>query len=183
MRGPLKMTSSCPRCGGSGTIKEPCAACAGQGFVMGEQPVRVRIPAGADDGDELRVRGKGSPGLFGGAAGDLLIRTRVTPHPWFERTGLDLRIKLPITLVEAVRGASVAVPTPSGVVQMKLKPRTQQGTQLRLKGKGVQRGETRGDLYVVVDVRLPDSEDPAMAELIAQVAPFYSRDVREGVAL
>ena len=148
-----------------------------------EQTLRVRIPTGADDGDELRVRGKGLPGVNGGAAGDLVIRTRVRPHEFFTRDGLDLELRLPITLAEAVRGGPVSVPTPSGAVQLKIPPRSQQGAKLRLKGKGVTRGKETGDLYVVLDVRLPDSDDPALAAVLADTDRFYTANVREGVAL
>lgn len=148
-----------------------------------EQTVRVRIPAGADDGDELRVRGKGAPGINGGAPGDVVIRTHVKPHAFFERTGLDLQLRLPLTLGEAVRGGPVSVPTPLGSVQLKIPARSQQGAKLRLKGKGVTRGKEQGDLYVVLDIRLPDSDDPALGELLAQTDRFYAGNVREGVAL
>lgn len=147
------------------------------------QTLRVRIPAGADDGDELRVRGKGAPGINGGAPGDLVIRTRVRPHDFFERHGLDLQLRLPITIGEAVRGGPVSVPTPSGPVQLKIPPRSQQGRKLRLKGKGVARGKDTGDLYVVLDVRLPEGDDPALANLLAETDRFYAANVREGVAL
>jgi curved DNA-binding protein len=148
-----------------------------------EQTLRVRIPPGADDGDELRVRGKGAPGRHGGSPGDVVIRTSIKPHPYFQRTGLDLELRLPITLGEAVRGGAISVPTPSGPVQMKIPARSQQGAKLRLKGKGVARGNERGDLYVVLDVRLPESDDPALGELLAQVDRFYAGNVREGVEL
>lgn len=148
-----------------------------------DQSLRVRIPAGADDGDELRVRGKGAPGINGGAPGDLVIRTRVKPHAHFQRHGLDLELRLPITLGEAMRGGPVSVPTPSGPVQLKIPPRSQQGAKLRLKGKGVARGKETGDLYVVLDVRLPDGDDPELSTLLAETDRFYTSNVREGVAL
>ncbi len=181
--GPMRMMSTCPRCGGAGIAREPCAACHGQGFVTGEQTVKVRIPPGADEGDELRVRGKGEPGLFGGAPGDVIIRTHVSPHPHFQRNGLDLTVKLPITLGEARRGGPISVPTPTGPVQMKVPARTQQGAQMRLKGKGVARGKDRGDLYVVLEVRLPDSDDPALTELLNETDRFYADNLRDGVEL
>jgi molecular chaperone DnaJ len=183
VHGPMRMTRACSQCAGTGSVHDACEKCQGQGFLVSEQAVRVRIPPGAAEGDELRLRGKGTPGLFGGPPGDIIIRTHVKPHPWFSREGLDLRIKLPITLGEALRGAQVSVPTPGGTVQMKIPPRTQQGAQLRLKGKGVQRGEARGDLYVVLDVKLPDSDDPTLVELLSQSDRFYTRNVREEVAL
>jgi len=183
VRGPLRMTAACVTCGGSGTVAEPCPQCLGQGYVETTQTVRVRIPKGAADGDELRVRGKGAPGLYGGAPGDVVIRTHVTPHAHFSRDGLDLRLRLPITLSEAYLGASIRVPTPSGAVQMKIPPRTQQGAELRLKGKGVKRGDAQGDLYVRLEVRLPTADDPALAAAIASTEQFYAGDVRDGVAL
>ncbi|MDB4975162.1 MAG: DnaJ-class molecular chaperone with C-terminal Zn finger domain [Myxococcaceae bacterium] len=183
VRGPMRMMSTCHTCGGTGSMREPCDHCHGAGFVTSEQTLRVRIPAGADEGDELRVRGKGSPGLFGGAPGDVVIRTHVKQHRWFERKGLDLTLKLPVSVGEAFRGGSISVPTPTGAVQMRVPPRTQQGTQLRLKGKGVTRGSAHGDLYVVLDVRLPDSDDPALGEQLTKLDQFYSKNVREGVEL
>jgi curved DNA-binding protein len=156
---------------------------AGVGTGGEEQTVRVRIPAGADDGDELRVRGKGAPGVNGGAPGDVVIRTQIKPHKYFERTGLDLKLRLPLTLGEATRGGPVSVPTPSGPVQLKIPPRSQQGAKLRLRGKGVARGKEQGDLYVMLDVRLPDSDDPALTELLAQTDRFYAGNVRQGVEL
>jgi molecular chaperone DnaJ len=183
VRGPLRMMSICPSCGGDGKVHAPCTKCGGAGMLVGEREARVRIPSGADDGSELRVRGQGAPGLFGGAPGDLLIQTRVRSHPHFRREGLDLRLKLPITLVEAYRGASISVPTPTGSVQMKVPPRTQQGAQLRLRGKGVRRGEQCGDLYVELEVRLPDADDARLTEAIAATESFYTRSVREGVEL
>ncbi len=171
------------RLGDRGTLPAPCSHCHGQGFVVAEQTLRIRIPAGADEGDELRVRGKGSPGLFGGAPGDVLIRTHVRPHPHFTRAGLDLRLTVPITLGEAHRGGTISVPTPDGPVNMKVPARSQQHAQLRLKGKGAQRGSARGDLYVTLDVRLPDADDEALSALLDQTDRFYTRDPREGIAL
>jgi len=181
--GPMRMVSTCPRCDGLGQTRAPCTACHGEGTVSGEQTLKIRIPAGADEGDELRVRGKGVPGRFGGTPGDVIIRTHVTPHPHFQRSGLDLTVKLPITLGEARRGGPLQVPTPTGPVQMKVPPRTQQGAQLRLKGKGVARGSARGDLYVVLEVRLPDSDDAALTELLNETDRFYAGNLRDGVEL
>lgn len=183
VRGPMRMMSTCPTCGGDGKAHTPCSRCGGAGFLQGSERTRVRIPAGADDGSELRVRGKGGPGLFGGPAGDLLITTRVRAHPYFRREGLDLRLKLPITLAEAYEGATIAVPTPTGPVQMKIPPHSRQGAALRLKGKGVQRGTSHGDLYVELDVQLPDGDDPALREALAATSRFYRDDLRKEVTL
>jgi DnaJ-class molecular chaperone len=143
----------------------------------------VRIPPGADDGSELRVRGRGEPGPGGGPAGDLVIKTRVRPHPHFRRDGLDLRLRLPVTLDEAYNGGRVEVPTPDGPVEMKVPAHSQPGRQLRLKGKGVARDGRRGDLYVELEVRLPERADPALGEALRGAAPLYGRAVREGIRL
>lgn len=183
VRGPLRMTVTCPVCGGRGEVHEPCDTCDGKGTLEGVERVRVRIPPGAASGDELRVRGKGGPGLLGGAPGDLIIHTRVKPHPHFERDGLDLRLRLPLTIGEAYSGTSISVPTPSGAVRMKVPPRSQQGAELRLRGKGVARGTDRGDLYVVLDLRMPDRDDEALSALMSQLDAYYTTDLREGVDL
>lgn len=183
VRGPMRMMANCATCGGTGKIQEPCDHCHGQGFVSSEQTLRIRLPVGAAEGEELRVRGKGAPGLFGGAAGDVIIRTHIKPHPYFARDGLDLTLTLPITIGEAHMGGSINVPTASGIVQMKVPPRSQQGARLRLKGKGVTRGTSHGDLYVVLEVRLPDSDDPALSAKLADTDCFYTKNLREGVAL
>lgn len=183
VRGPMRMMVGCSACGGTGHVREPCVRCHGAGYLTTQQSLRVRIPAGADNDDELRVRGKGTPGLIGGEPGDVVVRTHIKPHPFFQRDGLDLRLKLPVTLAEAQRGASVSVPTPTGPVQLKLPARTKQGTQLRLKSKGVHRGTARGDLYVTVDIRPPESDDPALAELLLQTERFYEHDLRRGIEL
>jgi molecular chaperone DnaJ len=183
VHGPMRMTTPCPDCGGDGKLRTPCGVCRGAGIIAGTTHTRVRVPRGADDGSELRVRGKGTPGLFGGETGDLIIRTRVRPHPLFRRDGLDLSLELPVTLLEAYRGASVSVPTPDGPVQLKVPAHAQTGTQLRLRGKGVTRGDSHGDLYVKLVVRMPDDERPELDALLEQTAQYYTRDVREEVKL
>ena len=181
--GPMNLMATCPTCGGDGKVHTPCSACGGAGIVASEQSVEVRIPPGADDGSELRVRGKGGPGLGGGPPGDLIIRTRVQPHPYFTREGLDLTLKLPITFNEAYNGASISVPTPSGAVQMKVPPRAQSGTKLRLRGKGVTRGSQTGDLYVELSVRAPDVDDEALAAALRDTDKLYEKPLREEIRL
>jgi molecular chaperone DnaJ len=182
-RGPLNLTTICPRCGGDGKIREPCPTCAGAGMVQSEQRVDVRIPPGAEDGSELRVRGKGGPGVGGGPPGDLLIRTRVGSHPYFSRDGLDLTLQLPVTVHEAYSGASIEVPTPSGVVHLKVPPGSQSGSKLRLRGKGVTRGKNVGDLYVQLQVRVPDREDKALEAALRESERLYSKPLREEIRL
>lgn len=149
----------------------------------GHGTVTVRIPRGADTGDTLRVRGKGSPGREGGPPGDLVIETNVRPHPLVSRQGLDLFLTLPVTLDEAYNGAGVNVPTFDGPVVLKIPPRTAQHAKLRLRGKGVERKDQRGDMFVEVDVRMPDKDDAALASALRGSDPLYSTPVREGLAL
>ncbi len=143
----------------------------------------VRIPAGAEDGSRLVVKGRGAPGPGGASAGDLIIETRVRPHPHFRREGLDLYLTLPVTLDEAYNGADVEVPTPDGPVKLRVPPRSQQGHRLRLRGKGVTRGSQRGDLYVTLDVRLPDRDEPELSEALRRGRSAYSEPVRKGIQL
>ncbi|MET0390516.1 MAG: DnaJ C-terminal domain-containing protein [Polyangiales bacterium] len=182
-RGPMNLTTTCPRCGGDGKTHDPCPACAGEGMVHTEQVVDVRIPPGADHGSELRVRGRGGPGIGGGLAGDLIIRTEVEPHPFFGRDGLDLTLRLPVTLREAYNGTTVPVPTLGGVVQMKVPPRSQSGSKLRLRGKGVTRGASVGDLYVELHVRVPEKVDEALAEALLDTDRLYEKPVRGEIRL
>lgn len=178
----LNMMGPCRRCQGAGKIATPCASCAGQGVVETREPVTVRIPAGADDGSRLRVSGRGVRGADG-TRGDLVIETRVRPHPCFRRDGLELYLKLPITLEEAYAGASVEVPTPDGPVNLRIPPLSQSGAKLRLRGKGVARGRERGNLYVELDIKIPDREDERLKEAFRHANSAYSRPVRDGIRL
>lgn len=145
--------------------------------------VRVRIPPGADDGSTVRIAGKGAPGSRGGPPGDLLIETHVLPHPRLRRDGLDLYLTLPVTLDEAYNGASIEVPTFHGPVVLKVPARSQAGAKLRLRGKGVQRKDRAGDLFAVLDVRMPDRVDEALAAALRASTDTYSNPVRKELKL
>lgn len=123
--------------------------------------MEINIPAGVEDGQVLRVRGKGSPGLNGGEPGDALIELEIGEHPMFRREGNDIHVDLPITIDEAVLGGKVEVPTPTGPVTMTVPAGADSGRTLRLKGKGVQ-GRTRGDEFVHLNVVLPERIDPEL---------------------
>jgi len=183
VRGPMSLMGTCPRCGGDGKVHEACTTCHGGGVVSTTREVHVRLPPGVDDGSELRVRGKGGPGYHGGPDGDLLLLTRVKPHPYFRRDKLDLYLTLPVTLSEAYSGTSLAVPTPTGPVQMKVPPHSQQGARMRLKGKGVKRGQEQGDLYVELEVKLPEQPDEALAKALEASDALYHQPLREGISL
>lgn len=145
--------------------------------------VQIRIPKGADNGDTLRVRGKGALGSNGGPPGDLVIEVFVHPHPLCRREGLDLHLTLPLMLSEAYNGASVDVPTFDGSVTLKIPPRTKQHAVLRLRAKGVERKGQRGDMLVDVDVQMPDIADEALAVALAASDKLYATSIREGLAL
>jgi DnaJ-class molecular chaperone len=149
----------------------------------GQGVVRVRIPPGADNGSIIRLAGKGAPGDRGGPPGDLVIETEVRPHPILHRDGNDLAMTLPVTLDEAYNGASVEVPTFDGPVLLKIPPRSQSGAKLRMRGKGIARKDTRGDLIVALDVRMPDRADESLAAALRASAAAYSSPVREEVRL
>jgi curved DNA-binding protein len=159
------------------TVRVP----AGDGRAGDGEPVTVRIPKGAEDGSRLVVKGRGAPGPGNAPPGDLIIETRVRRHPHFRRDGLDLHLELPVTLDEAYNGAEVTVPTPDGSVKLRIPPGSQQRQELRLRAKGVTRGDRRGDLYVTLDVRLPDKDDAELAEAMRRAR--YGKPVREGISL
>ena len=139
----------------------------------------VTVPPGTRPGQTLRLKGKGAPGVGGGAAGDALVRVAVEPHPRFERDGDDLRLEVPVSLVEAVHGARIQVPTPSGDVSLRVPKGSNSGTVLRLKGKGVARPKgAAGHLYVRLAVRLPDKIDPDLERLVVEWAKDHPYDPR-----
>lgn len=144
-----------------------------------QRSIRVRIPAGVVDGGKVRLRGQGAQSGTP-LAGDLVLTIRVNDHKLFRREGADLHLDVPVTLSEAWKGASIKVPTPDGEVSLKLPARVQSGGKLRLKGKGVQRREGgRGDLFVHVQLRLPDGHDHARIEkALSELDSQYLVDVR-----
>lgn len=174
------MVTTCEACQGRGERSTPCSSCGGAGRVANQERVRVRIPPGADDGSTLRIGGKGTGGA---QRGDLVIETRVRPHPWLRRDGLDLTMTLPITLAEAYGGAKVEVPTFDGPVSLTIPPRSQSGQKLRLRGRGVKRGPQQGDLFVELQVRLPDRADDRLEQALRDAESAYSQPVRSELSL
>jgi len=124
---------------------------------VGAKPLRVRIPAGVSDGQKIRLKGKGEPSPDGGEAGDLVLTVTVRPHPVFERDGLNLRVDVPVTFVEATLGATIEVPTLEGdVVRLRVTPGTPSGRVLRVKGRGITTAKGTGDLLATVQVAVPN---------------------------
>ncbi|MGE4220853.1 MAG: DnaJ C-terminal domain-containing protein [Alphaproteobacteria bacterium] len=141
--------------------------------------LQIAIPPGTADGQTLRLKGQGTPGMGGGIPGDALVQVQVEPHPLFRRIGDDIEIDLPVTLDEAVLGGRVDVPTVDGKVAMTVPAGANTGTRLRLKGKGAPRtGGGRGDQYVRLLVQLPDNPDNELSEFVRNWAKRHSYDVR-----
>jgi len=152
--------------------------------VAGRGALRVRIPAGAEDGTRVRLAGQGEPGAEGAPPGDLYLTLRVRPHPFFRREGDDLAFDLPVTVPELALGASIEVPTPDGVATVKVPPHARPGQRLRLRGKGAgRRGSSeRGDLYLRLVVDLPEGRDAELEEIAKRMEPLYAgRDPRAGL--
>lgn len=143
--------------------------------------VDVRIPAGVHDGQVLRLRGRGEPGIGGGEAGDLLVEIEVGGHHRFTRRGDDIHLELPVSVTEAVLGAKVEVPTPAGPVSVAVPPGSNTGTVLRLKGRGVPHADgKRGDAYAELRVFLPDTPDPALEAFLRDWPAGRAHDPRKG---
>lgn len=140
----------------------------------------VRIPPGTEDRRQLRLKGQGMPGVGGGPAGDALVEVHIEPHPFFERKGNNVHVELPVTLQEALLGATVSVPTVHGTVSMKIPAGSNSGTTLRLKGKGIQARDSDeiGDQYVKLRVMLPERPDQELREFIENWSRSHDYDPR-----
>lgn len=180
MAGAMRFNMTCPRCGGSGKLKNACPSCHGDGRVAKTEPVEVRIPAGTRTGSRLRVAGKGNAGTGGAPAGDLYITIRVDPHPFFEREGDDIHIRVPVTVSEAGLGAKIEVPTVDGRALLKIPQGTQSGQKFRLREKGVFNSRTgqRGDQIVEVYIQAADVQDERVRELLRELARHQPGDPR-----
>jgi molecular chaperone DnaJ len=156
--GVMATERACDACGGSGrVIEKTCSKCGGRGTTSTTATLEVDIPAGIDDGQTMSLRGKGNAGANGGPAGDLLVTVSVASDPTFRREGYDIRCEIPISFYQAVNGDELTVPTIDGTVAYTLPEGTQPGAVFRLRGKGVQRlnSRGRGDQYVTIVVEVP----------------------------
>ena len=170
-QGFFSLSRTCPRCAGRGMIVEtPCPTCNGRGVELRPRQVKVRVPAGVDDGQRIRLKGMGGAGRNGGPPGDLYVVVRVTPHPLFGRKGRDLTLTVPVTFAEAALGADISVPTLDGSVVLKVPPGTRSGRTFRVRGRGIPTGKGAGDLLVTVEVAVPTRLSPAEREAIEALA-------------
>jgi molecular chaperone DnaJ len=179
--GVMRFSGPCPECGGSGRRRRPCPSCNGTGYTRKPETLEVRIPPGVDTGSRVRVPGKGNAGVNGGPPGDLVIITDVEPHPFFERKGDNIYVKLPVTVSEAALGAKVEVPTLDGLSTIRIPPGTQSGQKLRLRGRGAPslRGDARGDQFVEIQVVVPRVADERTKELLRELARLNPEDPRK----
>jgi molecular chaperone DnaJ len=165
-------SATCRRCGGEGTIiSNPCKTCSGRGVTKKQRTVQVVVPPGVDTGTNLRVPGQGHAGP-GGGAGHLYVTLEVTPDPFFERDDADVHVTIPITVAQAVLGATVTVPTVRGEVELKIPPGTQPSDKLAIRGRGLPRlnGGPAGNQYVHLKVLIPKSLTKEQRELLEKYA-------------
>src|SRR5215471_3999258 len=168
-QGFFQLQQTCPRCRGSGTIvRNPCDACHGQGRVRRSRTLSVKVPAGVDTGDRVRLTGEGEAGRNGGPHGDLYVEIHVREHPIFERDGVHLSCEVPVSFATASLGGTLNVPTLEGDVALKIPEETQSGRVFRLRDKGVKpvRGGSRGDLFCRVVVETPINLSGEQRELL-----------------
>ena len=157
-QGFFTVQQACPRCNGRGqVITDPCGSCRGQGRVRKQKTLSVKVPAGVDSGDRIRLSGEGEAGRNGGPAGDLYVEVRVLDHPIFERDGAHLSCEVPVSFATATLGGSIEVPTLGGNATIKVPAETQSGRVFRLRDKGIRpvRGGATGDLFCRVVVETP----------------------------
>lgn len=158
--GTVQNVQTCPDCHGTGKIiKEKCSDCAGTGYVASKKTIQVSIPAGIDNGQSIRIRGKGEPGTNGGPRGDLLVEVTVSRHPVFVRQDMHIFSTAPISFAQAALGGDVRIKTVDGDVLYNVKPGTKTDTKVRLKGKGVpslRNKQVRGDHYVTLVIQTPE---------------------------
>jgi len=181
MAGAMKFSLTCPRCGGSGKLRNACPTCGGDGRVTHTETVDVRIPPGARTGSRLRVPGKGNAGTMGAPPGDLYITTKVEEHPFFRREGDDIEIRVPVAVWEAALGAKIEVPTIDGRTLLKIPQGTRNGQRFRLREKGVQNSRTnqRGDQIVEVAIEAPEPRDERTREILRELGKLHPEDPRQ----
>ena len=170
--GMVQNVQTCPECNGSGKIvRDKCPDCRGTGYIASKKKIKVSIPAGIDNGQSVRIREKGEPGVNGGPRGDLLVEVVVSRHPILQRQGMDVYSTAPISFAQAALGGEVRITTIDGDVVYEVKPGTQTDTRIRLKGKGIpslRNKAVRGDQYVTLVVQVPTGLNEAAKEALRQ---------------
>jgi len=183
----LSIRRTCSTCNGSGQIiRNPCSECRGQGYRQVQRKLKVNIPAGVDDGNRLRLAGEGQPGVNGGPPGDLYVFLKVKDHAFFERQENDLHCTIPLNVAQATLGCEIDVPTLEGQQKLKIPESTQNGSQFKLRNKGVPILNTngRGDMYVHVSVKMPTRltrEQRKLMEQLRDTLPVDNRPAEKGL--
>ena len=181
-QGLFSISQPCHVCGGTGTeIKEPCPTCSGSGQTRQVRRYKVNVPAGVRDGSRVRLAGKGEGGRRGGPTGDLYVITRVAESPIFKRKADNLEVDVPITIVEAIKGATVEVPTLAGSKRIRVPAGTQHGTVQRLRGEGPPRlgGKGRGDIHYRLMVEVPRTLSKEQSEVVDELEQVMNGNPRE----
>lgn len=172
--GMVRNVQACPDCRGTGKIiKEKCQDCYGSGYVTRRKKIQVTVPAGIDNGQSIRIRGKGEPGVNGGEQGDLLVEVVISAHPVFQRDGYDIYSTAPMSFTQAALGGDVRISTVDGDILYTVKPGTPTDTRIRLRGKGVpslRDKNNRGDHYVTLVVQVPTKLTSEQKELLQKYA-------------
>ena len=179
-QGFFSISQPCPQCGGQGQIiEDPCPTCGGSGLTQQTKRYKVNIPAGVKNGARIRLAGKGEAGQRGGPPGDLFVVTRVAASPVFKRLdGGNLEVMVPITVAEALRGATIEVPTLEGTKKIKVKAGTKHGSIQRLKGEGAPRakGRGKGDIRYRLEIEMPEKLTPEQEEAAEKLAEAFNGD-------
>jgi molecular chaperone DnaJ len=178
-QGFFSIAQTCPKCHGSGKIvQNPCATCSGAGRIKRHKTLSVKIPAGVDEGDRIRLSGEGEAGVNGGPSGDLYVVVHLRPHEVFTRDGNDLHCEMPISFTRAALGGEIEIPTLDGSARVKIPPETQSGKVFRLRGKGIKgvRSAAHGDLLVHLVLETPVNLTPRQKELLLELEEINQRD-------
>jgi molecular chaperone DnaJ len=181
--GPVMTSRPCHTCGGTGQqIPSPCPTCAGEGRVRARRTISVDVPAGIEDGMRIRMSGQGEVGPGGGPAGDLYLEVTERPHEMFTREGSDLHCSLAVPMTAAALGSNLELTTLDSTERVEIRPGTQSGAVITLRGKGVPRlrSTVRGDLHVHVEVRTPTKLDAEQEKLIRELAELRNEDISLG---
>jgi molecular chaperone DnaJ len=181
MLGQMVNVTTCPQCEGEGKlVTDPCETCHGEGRTERRRSLRVTIPPGIDEGHQIRLSSEGEVGPRGGPAGSLYVAVHVIPHPTLRREGTELAYDADVSIAQAALGTRISVPTVDGEEEVEIKPGTQPGTEIRLRGRGVphlRRAGSRGDLHVFVNVVVPAKLSKRQRELLAEFAAESGEDV------
>ncbi|HEX4927563.1 MAG TPA: molecular chaperone DnaJ [Burkholderiales bacterium] len=178
-QGPFSIAQTCPRCHGSGSIiPSPCTVCSGAGRVKVQKTLSVKIPAGVDEGDRVRLSGEGEPGVNGGPPGDLYVQVHIKPHAVFTRDHDDLHCEMPISITTAALGGEISIPTLDGSAKIRVPAETQTGKVFRLRAKGIKgvRSHAPGDLFCHVVVETPVSLTERQRQLLREFETLSSED-------